>query len=67
MFWKHYIFFSYFSEMDSVTNDILRDNAPVAIGGIYQTTDLLSNFDTTFPHMEDCASFISLTSIALPK
>ena len=53
--------------MDSVTNDILRDNAPVAIGGIYQTTDLLSNFDTTFPHMEDCASFISLTSIALPK
>ena len=55
------------SETEAVINDISKADAPVAVGGIYQTANLLSHFDASFAHMEDCASFISLTSIALPK
>ncbi|XP_051156370.1 ionotropic receptor 21a isoform X2 [Leptopilina boulardi] len=58
---------SKYSEIESIINDISEDDAPVAVGGIYQTPDLLSHFDAPFSYMQDCASFISLSSTALPK
>ncbi|XP_033231971.1 ionotropic receptor 21a [Belonocnema kinseyi] len=58
---------SMYSETEAVINDISKADAPAAVGGIYQTADLLSHFDAPFAHVEDCASFISLTSTALPK
>ncbi|XP_043473600.1 ionotropic receptor 21a isoform X2 [Leptopilina heterotoma] len=55
------------SETESIINDISEDEAPVAVGGVYQTSDLLAHFDTPFSYLSDCASFISLSSTALPK
>lgn len=57
----------YFSETEAILDDISGDDAPVAVGGMYQTAELLSHFDSPFSYMQDCASFISLSSTALPK
>nr|AQN78512.1 ionotropic receptor 6 [Meteorus pulchricornis] len=55
------------SPIYAVTTDVLNGQASAAVGGIYRTTNITSKLDTTFSHMEDCAAFISLSSLALPK
>ncbi|XP_024936966.1 ionotropic receptor 21a isoform X2 [Cephus cinctus] len=55
------------SPIAAATNDIRMGLASIAIGGIYKTTNITSRFDTSFGHIEDCASFLSLASTALPK
>ncbi|XP_012274212.1 ionotropic receptor 21a [Orussus abietinus] len=51
----------------SATKDVALGVASVGVGGIYKTRDVVSQFDTTVSHVEDCAAFISLASMALPK
>lgn len=56
-----------FSALEAAKNDVLTGVTSAAIGGIYQTAEIDEDFDTPTPHTEDCASFISLASSALPK
>ena len=55
------------SPMESAKKDVELAVTSAAIGGLYKTVELNKKFDSTFPHIEDCASFISLSSNALPK
>ncbi|XP_020706796.2 ionotropic receptor 21a [Athalia rosae] len=55
------------SPTKAVLQEILSGKASMALGGFYQTVNLTKRFDTTYPHAYDCASFISLTSTALPR
>ncbi|KAJ8683603.1 hypothetical protein QAD02_019395 [Eretmocerus hayati] len=55
------------SPIESAKFDVMHGVASVAAGGIYHTPDISGMFDATSPHFEDCASFITLASTALPK
>lgn len=55
------------SPLKAVEREISSGKSSMALGGLYRTVDLMTRFDTTFPHTYDCASFISLTSTALPR
>uniref|UniRef100_T1HCR2 Ionotropic glutamate receptor C-terminal domain-containing protein n=1 Tax=Rhodnius prolixus TaxID=13249 RepID=T1HCR2_RHOPR len=52
---------------DVVLNELLEGRVQVALGGMYMTSSRYQLFSFIFPHIQDCASFISLTSTALPK
>nr|QNL15114.1 ionotropic receptor 21a [Aulacocentrum confusum] len=55
------------SSIYAVMEDVLNEQVSAAVGGIYRTDDVIIKFDNTVSHMEDCAAFISLSSLALPK
>ncbi|KAG8034794.1 hypothetical protein G9C98_007870 [Cotesia typhae] len=55
------------SPIYAATTDVITGKASVAAGGIYKTTNITSVLDTSASHMEDCAAFISSSSLALPK
>lgn len=55
------------SLMESAKMDVLLGVTSAAVGGIYLTAEVVHEFDSPTPHTEDCASFISLASVALPK
>ncbi|XP_057329034.1 ionotropic receptor 21a [Microplitis mediator] len=55
------------SPVYAATADVITGKASVAAGGIYKTTNITSVLDTSVSHMEDCAAFISSSSLALPK
>ncbi|KAL7301884.1 hypothetical protein TKK_0005486 [Trichogramma kaykai] len=55
------------SPLESAKQDLLLGLTSSAVGGIYQTAQLHEQFDTSMPFLDDCASFISLASTALPK
>lgn len=52
---------------DSVLNFLKLGRADVGLAGIYATADRLNQMDTTHGHSSDCATFITLSSTALPK
>ncbi|XP_044742097.1 ionotropic receptor 21a [Chrysoperla carnea] len=51
----------------SVEQFMKTGKGDVGVGGIYTTPERIQHFDLTAGHTEDCASFVSLTSTALPK
>ncbi|XP_022915376.1 ionotropic receptor 21a [Onthophagus taurus] len=55
------------SPADTVIDSVIENKAIVGISGIYITTERLRDLDVTYPHTQDCAAFISLTSTALPR
>lgn len=55
-----------FRSGDAVIKSLNTGNVNLGIGGIYISHSRL-NAGTFFWHSEDCASFISLASTALPR
>lgn len=55
------------SPIAAAVNDVRLGVAAAAIGGIYQNLEIVTEFDSSTAHIQDCASFISLASTALPK
>ncbi|KAK9499114.1 hypothetical protein O3M35_003620 [Rhynocoris fuscipes] len=57
-------------EVDSVEvmlAELTESRADLALGGIYMSAEMSNYYSLLFPHTQDCASFISLASTALPK
>nr|QLI62108.1 ionotropic receptor 21a [Streltzoviella insularis] len=52
---------------DAVAKEIVTERADIGIAGIYLTEDRIREMDVTFAHSQDCAAFITLMSIALPR
>ncbi|XP_043285593.1 ionotropic receptor 21a [Venturia canescens] len=55
------------SPIAAAKNDVRLGTSAAAIGGIYKNLETVTEFDTSTAHMQDCASFISLASTAVPK
>nr|APZ81412.1 ionotropic receptor 21a [Adelphocoris lineolatus] len=60
-----------FNEEEDVAQTVIKDlhtkKTTLAIGGVYLTPERIGGLTFSFPHTQDCASFISLASTALPK
>lgn len=52
---------------EQVMCDVARGKSDIGISGIYITREHYDNVDFSNPHFQDCASFITLTSTAIPK
>ena len=63
----HFIISFLPSSNASATSDVKTGTTAAAVGGIYQTIDIINEFDTAISYMQDCASFISLASAAVPR
>ncbi|BES92633.1 Ligand-gated ion channel [Nesidiocoris tenuis] len=50
-----------------VIEEVVKGKADGAVGGIYLTAERTAGLAFSMPHTQDCASFISLSSTALPK
>uniref|UniRef100_A0A0A9WKA0 Glutamate receptor delta-1 subunit n=1 Tax=Lygus hesperus TaxID=30085 RepID=A0A0A9WKA0_LYGHE len=50
-----------------IIKDVLTKKANIAVGGVYLTPERISGLTFSMPHTQDCASYISLSSTALPK
>ena len=57
----------YLSLSDSVVQNILKGSTNIGMCGIYISEEYLKNFDVSYPHSLECATFVSLTSTALPR
>nr|UTN00868.1 ionotropic receptor [Semanotus bifasciatus] len=52
---------------EAVIRTIEKNKANLGIAGIYVTNDKINRTDLSRLHSQDCASFVSLSSTALPK
>lgn len=52
---------------DAVFDEIRLERADIGLAGIYVTNDRALSVDISVSHSTDCASFITLTSKALPR
>lgn len=50
-----------------VVNSIVDGSAELGAGGIYVTQARIEVLDFSFYHTQDCAAFITLASVALPR
>nr|QEI46863.1 ionotropic receptor 21a [Galleria mellonella] len=57
----------YLGPGDAVTKEIIMGRADIAIGGMYLTNKRIRDMDMAFSHSQDCASFVTLMSTALPR
>ncbi|XP_034950331.1 ionotropic receptor 21a [Chelonus insularis] len=55
------------SPIYAAITDVITGKTAAAAGGIYKTNNITSQFDSSISHIEDCATFISSSSLALPK
>ncbi|KAE8573318.1 Ionotropic receptor 21a [Halyomorpha halys] len=61
-------FQDHIGKQSSDTLQILRQgNTDLVVGGFVMTKEIYGKTSMIYPHFMDCAAFISLTSIALPK
>ncbi|XP_017776455.1 PREDICTED: ionotropic receptor 21a [Nicrophorus vespilloides] len=51
----------------AVSREIASRKANLGLGGIYVTSDLVNLVDLSHAHSQDCASFVTLSSTALPR
>ncbi|KAF6213170.1 hypothetical protein GE061_010885 [Apolygus lucorum] len=51
----------------AVIKEVLAKKANLAVGGVYLTPERINGLLFSIPHTRDCASYISLSSTALPK
>lgn len=61
----YFVFFC--SPGDAVAEEVRTKKANLGVSGLYVTPERISHLDVSVSHSQDCASFISLTSTALPK
>ncbi|XP_039755293.1 ionotropic receptor 21a [Pararge aegeria] len=54
-------------EPHAVSREIILGRADIGVAGLYVTSERIRDMDMSFPHYQDCAVFITLTSTALPR
>ncbi|CAB3239717.1 unnamed protein product [Arctia plantaginis] len=52
---------------DAVAKEITTGRADIGIAGMYMTIERARDMDMSFSHSQDCATFITLMSTALPR
>lgn len=50
-----------------MTKEITTGRADIGIAGMYMTIERARDMDMSFSHSQDCATFITLMSTALPR
>jgi hypothetical protein len=52
---------------NAVVKDLLAGKADIGVAGIYMIPSRMTALTTSSPHTQDCVTFMTLTSTAMPR